>query len=146
MAFIDGDNGENFMTVIGFTQYATEPKVEDIMITEDYCSNEVRNLLKEKGFPIGIGSWSKGFVWDGEGYVGGLVKHEDTITHQMAVKWLREVHNIHIIILPAFAVNGVEGDNNCYMWDIAGRHVANIANSYFEAVDAALKYVLENLF
>ncbi len=26
MAFIDGENGENFMTVMGFPQYATEPR------------------------------------------------------------------------------------------------------------------------
>lgn len=28
MAFIDGNNGENFMTVMGFTQYGRKPKDE----------------------------------------------------------------------------------------------------------------------
>lgn len=104
------------------------------MTREDYCSYEVSRLLEEKGFHApdlhGLDS-SQGHLW---------VK----VTHQMAMKWLREVHNIHIVILPTFAVNGVEGDKN-YVWDIAGRHTTGIADSYSEAVETALKYVLENL-
>ena len=50
------------------------------MITEDYCSFEVAKLLEEKGFHApdlhGLDS-SLGHLW---------IK----VTHQMAMKWLRE--------------------------------------------------------
>lgn len=62
------------------------------MITEDYCSKEVTDLLKEKVFKCGA-TYSKGFVKDGEVFVGGLIRQEDKITHQMAMKWLRGYPN-----------------------------------------------------
>ena len=69
------------------------------MITEDYCSYEVAKLLKDKGFKCGA-TYSKGFVKDGDGFVGGLIRHEDKITHQMAMKWLREEKGIYVYVEP----------------------------------------------
>ena len=121
------------------------------MISEDYCSQEVFQLLREKGFPVGVGSWSKGFVYDGEGYVPGLVKHENSITHQMAMKWLREVHHIVMSISPTC---GMLGQFNGYLIIIDKIVDGVIDNqdefgldtlSYEEAVEAAIKYSLENL-
>lgn len=121
-------------------------------LQEDYCSIEIVKLLKEKGFKCGA-TYSKGFVKDGDGFVGGLVRHEDKITHQMAMKWLREVHNKHCDIgydidLGWFfqiidLKETVEYDyleTKCY-------HTENEIgfNSYEEAVEAAIKYSLENL-
>ena len=120
-------------------------------ITEDYCSQEVFQLLREKGFPVGVGSWSKGFVWDGEGYAPGLVKHENSITHQMAKKWLRE-KGVYLNI--RIALNCMEDDviNNIH-WVVdildfnSGEWKDNDiwTDTYEEAVEAALKYSLKNL-
>ena len=127
-------------------------------LSEDYCSYEVSRLLEEKEFPFIEHLFmyvdkSGRFMTDHYACltlsVEEYCKHFDelfapTITHQMAMKWLREVYNIHIVILPAFAVNGVEDDKN-YVWEIAGRYRIGTADSFSEAVDAALKYCLTNL-
>lgn len=69
------------------------------MITEDYVSFETAKLLREKGFNIyGYASIK---VFGGNTYeVNGewITPKEDTIipTLQMAMKWLRKVHNLHI--------------------------------------------------
>jgi hypothetical protein len=54
-------------------------------ITEDYCSQEVYRLLREKGFDEEVHT-----TFDKEGYT------QPSITLQMAMKWLRIEHNIHI--------------------------------------------------
>lgn len=118
------------------------------MITEDYCSKEVTDLLKEKGFKCGA-TYSKGFVKDGDGFVGGLVRHEDKITHQMAMKWLREVHNIIIVIEP-HSYNYMEEKTSSYdfsIWwgDNYDHPFTTNYPTYEETVEAALKYSLENL-
>ena len=41
-------------------------------LTEDYCSKEITDLLKEKGFKCGA-TYSKGFVKDGDGFVGEMI-------------------------------------------------------------------------
>lgn len=116
-------------------------------LQEDYCSVELSKLLEEKGFKCGA-TYSKGFVKDGNGFVGGLIRHEDKITHQMAMKWLREVHKLHIEI-------DVYEDIK-YAWSLSnsdsGKYVIDPLKlrdkgypTYEEAVEAALKYVLENL-
>ena len=119
------------------------------MLKEDYCSFEVAKLLKEKGFPTGVGSWSKGFIHDGDGYVGGLVKHEDSITHQMAMKWLRKKHNIIIVIEP-HSYNPMEEKVSSYVFSIwCGDNYENpLTNNYptfEETVEAALNYCLTEL-
>lgn len=71
------------------------------------------------------------------------------VTHQLALKWLREVHKINIVIGVA------SDDDNLYsLWkfDIWNGNYSIIwgdkrkkFNSYEQAVEAALKYTLENL-
>lgn len=134
------------------------------MITEDYCSYEVAKLLKEKGFDWMCNSYytNLGRVFDhfcchyfadDEHDRVDILTQTLRPTHQMAMKWLREVHNKHCDIgydidLGWFfqiidLKETVEYDyleTKCY-------HTENEIgfNSYEEAVEAALKYVLENL-
>ena len=121
------------------------------MVTEDFCSSEIVKLLKEKGFKCGA-TYSKGFVKDGDGFVGGLVRHEDDITHQRARKWLRKVHKIYADPIQ----QGNYGDNSIYYSYIVAQIIDGKSYihrpisvvdklSYEEADDAALKYALENL-
>lgn len=74
------------------------------MIIEDYCSYEVANLLKEKGFnePCLSYFWSEGIdtsytdipFTQNNMYEGQILRP----THQMAMKWLRETYKISIEI------------------------------------------------
>lgn len=133
------------------------------MITEDYVSFEVAKLLKEKGFDEKAKSY---FTDDGlEGYMFGTGQKsnselEDCFysrpTHQMAMKWLRETHNLHIITLPYAPI-----DRNPYHpgeadvvyiaqlfkgiipIDEIGRSVIKLTHE--QACEAAIKYSLENL-
>lgn len=99
-------------------------------IKEDYCSKEIYRLLIEKGFDGEIHT-----SFDKEGYT------QASITLQMAMKWLREIHNLHIIVF--------NYDNSAfpYIWYIFAhnRDKPYEANSYEEACEAAIKYCLENL-
>lgn len=73
------------------------------MITEDYVSFEVAKLLKEKGFDEYCEQ-----IYDGDGDLSrnicGYINEEKANeffsalapTHQMAMKWLREVHKLHV--------------------------------------------------
>ena len=134
------------------------------MLEEDYCSYEVAKLLKEKGFLKGVDlriTQNLSF-YDNIGLHYNLNKWYDSLiqdkinfvvapTHQMAMKWLREVHKLTFIISPQWA----EGDmrNPCrWYWEIRGLEDINIdvynnplCNTYEEAVESALKYSLENL-
>lgn len=125
------------------------------MIQEAYCSFEVSKLLKEKGFDERC---RNSYNLEGKFYVHTQWHYPITTigyvtpTHQMAMAWLREVHNLFIEI----RVGEIEG-RTWYDFDIIpinGReidwdHYTNLPfvelNSYEEAVEAALKYVLKNL-
>lgn len=56
------------------------------MINEDYCSYELAKLLKEKGFNEPCTELNKLCLRDGE-------KPVLKVTHQKAMKWLREKRN-----------------------------------------------------
>ena len=120
------------------------------MITEDFCSPEVTELLEEKGFTkdcIRIHAVCNGFTVDS-------IVTPDAPTHQSAMKWLREVHKIVIQI-------GIKITGASYyyqIWDYSTIHpnkfiggmidlkeCAEDFNSYEDAVEAALKYALENI-
>ena len=120
------------------------------MITEDYVSFETAKLLKEKGFDIPcMGRYSvrsKEFHLDCTKRCnnGGLFECAAP-TLQMAMKWLREVHNLWLEISP-------EGKGLWYMEVYSLTDEAYIPNSnghkiksYEEACEAAIKYCLENL-
>lgn len=124
-------------------------------IEEDYVSFETAKLLKEKGFDEPCNCYG--------GYNGVNLTYRLCITNkftnwnkhtderiiscptlQMTMKWLREVHNIHINIMynDRYA--------HPYEFHIIKQHYAsksdmNRYNSHEETAEAAIKYCLENL-
>lgn len=82
------------------------------MIEEDYVSFEVAKLLKEKGFNkiclrtyFDYGEMSRIYDEDEGVYNENLLPSIIAApTHQMAMKWLREKHGIHIVIHPSSGV------------------------------------------
>ena len=124
------------------------------MIKEDYVSFEAAKLLKEKGFDEPCFYYYKDKVLIFSHSLKGRNSYQtDTCsapTLQMAMKWLREVHNIHIVIHP---YTEMEGHNWSFIfdtfaygcWQELGIYITDSWNTYEEAVEAALKYSLENL-
>lgn len=133
------------------------------MIKEDYVSFEVAKLLKEKGFNEQCRDFYRKEneeclhrnTYEYNYFNLQMPRWEDCYscpTHQMAMAWLREVHNLFI--------EPTVGETNGKTWydfdiipingrEIAWDHYNNLpfveCNSYEEAVEAALKYCLENL-
>ena len=141
------------------------------MITEDYVSFETAKLMKENGFDLSEfhGKWAIDY--------DNIPRDEDTpegeiiiaewqyplITLQMAMKWLREKHNIHIElgVLKPYGIDELrhampkEGviyhaemfhinEWNKYLEEF--KHVGiSPKGTYEEACEAAIKYTLENL-
>ena len=138
------------------------------MITEDYVSFEIAKLLKDKGFDIplnylynsyGKKCYATSYNWN---QTLGDFQDYSCPTLQMTMKWLREAHNIEIAIS-----YGIIFDRNTlkqvfkYFWsivkvnglclefpmntpdDVCNKEIE--ANSYEEAVEAAIKYCLINL-
>lgn len=101
-------------------------------ITEDYVSFEVAKLLKEKGFND---VYSKG---DCTAFA---------CTHQMAMKWLRDVHDIFIKLEfdidediqwhPSLAL--IKGNKYIHTNELQWY------DTYEQACETAIKYCLENL-
>ena len=123
-----------------------------IKVTEDYVSFETAKLLKEKGF-----NYPCRAVYSPKGTVRHYLKEEVSAhnlkghkklcpTLQMAMRWLREVHNLHVDIDPS------EGDWNPTVLELEdwscvvkpGDEIP-IQDSYEEACEAAIKYCLEHL-
>ena len=69
------------------------------MITEDYVSFETAKLLKEKGFDVYVKSYyNKAAEFNGDMALWNYNITDfrySAPTLQMAMKWLREVHNLH---------------------------------------------------
>jgi hypothetical protein len=128
------------------------------MITEDYVSFEIAKLLKEKGFDEKLFTC---YVTDKDKKEGCFLimsftddkidnNHSDLCysapTLQMTMKWLREVHKAFISIIyendGVFTANlkvplkgvdcMIDNKHNCWL-------------TYEEAVEASIKYCLENL-
>ncbi len=128
------------------------------MITEDYVSFEVAKLLKEKGF-----DWECFFCWDNvteTNRISSLMicSNKELVEHyyamptlQMAMKWLRKVHNIAISVYVFNRDLPVEKDNITYTIDIATADMSSkeghlrLVGPYEQAAEAAIKYCLENL-
>ena len=119
-------------------------------IQEDYVSLELAKLLKEKGF-------------DGKCCLFGRtedlevpiqkennkgIDYECVVipTFQRAMKWLREVHKIHITISP---ISGKGyGAILCDVGDFDDFNYIGETDFFFhpeQAVEAGIKYALENL-
>ena len=137
-------------------------------ITEDYVSFETAKLLKEKGFDeetayaysnngellrlnhFGIKDLTN---TDCNGYatwqfpIEGVASIISAPTFQMAMKWLREVHNI------AINIGWGEILEDIFQWwciildqkDGRVLRESEYHNTYEEACEAAIKYCLENL-
>ena len=135
------------------------------MIKEAYCSKEVSILLKEKGFNEATNRYynaqydeirtvSDTFMtyWNNEEHMKVLMMEGALAipTYQMAMAWLREVHNVFIVIEP-HAYDYINEKNSSYatsLWQ-GDNYYENITSKYYptyeEAVEATLKYSLENL-
>ena len=123
------------------------------MIEETYCSYEISTLLKEKGFDIGC--YGRYSIRSKEFHFDATRKCENhglfiiaAPTHQMALKWLRE-KGIYITI-----VYGDYPSLNKVFWtpQINSLKEFDLPDDFYEdydkyedAVEAALKYALENL-
>ena len=115
-------------------------------ITEDYVSFETAKLLKEKGFKSDdchtAYDENGQFFWYGD-YSKDRKGAVDAPTLQMAMKWLREVHNIFISIQQHMDMS--------YVWYVyndgypKGCDRESHNNTYEQACEIAIKYVLENL-
>lgn len=125
------------------------------MVTEDYVSFEIAKLLKEKGFDIPVYQYYFPPSNDNLNYSefdddwNSIWEHSYSApTHQMTLKWLREVHNIYIDILTY-----TTGKNIQFRW--VGYEKGRLFSqeegktiyfdSYEQAIEAALLYVLKNL-
>lgn len=126
------------------------------MTKEDYCSEELSKLLQEKGFQEPCTGLNKLLCKEGE-------KPLLLITHQKAMKWLREVHQLHISVdvAPIYGkVKNEKGRNTCgllyWHYMASGEWMNEKYNpqqkafvvsekSYKKVCEAALKYSLENL-
>ena len=125
------------------------------MITEDYVNFEVAKLLKEKGFdaqsPMIYTADSK-LIYTSVKYhnmyavTNKYLEHYTDIiapSQTMAMKWLREVHNIFLSIQQHMDMS--------YVWyayvngAAKGCDRESHNNTYEEACEAAIKYCLENL-
>lgn len=137
------------------------------MLKEDYCSYKIAKLLKEKGFDEKV---STHYLVHPSGFSEFFNKKDEfpepedvwlkCPTFQMAMKWLREVYHIEIYI--TFGFPFIDGKQQYkYFWSIvrvcdshleypmddpgSASYNEEMADSYEEAVEAALKYSLENL-
>lgn len=135
------------------------------MITEDYVSFETAKLLKEKGFDeptyrayfetikeheLSFDVGRNNSQWE-------KINKEDGIfncsapTLQMAMKWLREVHNIAISVYVFNRDIPVDEGNIIYTCDVATTNKTSreghlrLTGPYEEVCEAAIKYCLENL-
>ena len=124
------------------------------MIKEDYCSYEVAKILKEKAFNEScytcyVEKEIFHYDYSSTNYelIDGIISCP---TIQMVMKWLREEKNIFIVIEPhAYDyINEKNKSYECSLW-IGDNYYEYIESkdypSYKEAVEAALKYCLENL-
>ena len=123
------------------------------MITEheDYVSFETAKLLKDKGFSLPSTNFEDWVfcMYDENGDIQWGCYHPDyycRVTLQMAMKWLREVHHIHI------GINPISGKGyNATIYDVEDFDDYGIifdTESFFhveETCEVAIKYCLENL-
>lgn len=129
------------------------------MVEEKYCSFEIAKLLKEKKFDIPSLRW-----YDKDGNVVAKLTTPKTPldyfkdeyyylcpTHQMAMAWLREKHNIHI------EIEAYPHEDGCFYWhyrimemvkykDMFGyfkRDQKAGFDSYEDAVEAGIKQYIK---
>lgn len=128
-------------------------------ITEDYCSFETAKLLKEKGFDENCSrSYVNGKLAVSQGfhnsyyttmYPDDSYRPVSAPSIQMAMKWLREVHKLYVVVRPYVTEEGTLS-----LFDLKSIKEKGIVvnlrtktgfSTYEEACEAAIKYCLENL-
>ena len=119
------------------------------MIKETYCSYEVAKILKEKAFNEScytcyVEKEISHYDYSSTNYelIDGVISCP---TIQMAMKWLREIYGIDIVIeISDPSVN--DRKYYCVIWDKNNdSYILDLFDSYEDAVEAALKYCLKNL-
>lgn len=133
------------------------------MITEDRVSCEIAKLLKEKGFDIACEyqyiNCSSGypFLIDIRDDAGNFRKNSDigndeysAPTQSLVVKWLRIKHNILLFLLPAQENGKLVYHVEVWTWYEAegiykSTYAPMLRKEPEQAVEAAIKYCLENL-
>ena len=109
------------------------------MITEDYVSDEIFKLLKEKGFDD---SCCRFVIESDETY------HRGAPTLQMTCRWLTAIHNLFITFELDFS-DGAYPMFDAVVYNLATCEKYPIINydrySYIKGTEAAIKYCLENL-
>lgn len=126
------------------------------MIKEAYCSKEVCNLLKEKGFDEPCHAYyddDNGKLR--ESYSACAIRYRSNPcvfgigapTQQMVMRWLREIHNVYMDIAPTHSANGpIDFVWQTYNSDYLVTGDCDIFYpTYEEAVEAAIQYSLEHL-
>lgn len=125
------------------------------MIKEVYCSFEVAKLLKEKEFDAqcraAYTDYGQLFTTQIQQYITNIICSKGNLweciapTHQMAMKLLREIYGIDIIVeISDPSVN--DRKYYCIIWDKNNdSYILDLFDSYEDAVEAALKYTLEIL-
>lgn len=128
-------------------------------ITEDYCSFEIANLLKEKGFDENCSrSYVKGKLAVSQGfnnsyyttmYSDDCYRPVSAPTLQMAMKWLREREWFICVIPLAFYCGEKVSKFGYSIWagdnfEVDEENTPEFT-TYEDACEAAIKYCLENL-
>ena len=126
------------------------------MVKEAYCNYEMSMLLKEKGFNeycSGYYKFDKSLGILSKAVINNSALDDDGIdisapTLQMAMKWLREEHKIHIEVEVYFCEDGQSWLSKIQRIDDGKTTLLKTFlpnTTYEEAVEAAIKHVLENL-
>lgn len=133
------------------------------MIKEAYVSFEVAKLLKEKGFPQDPDICNTAYTWKGKmsNNAKSFMPNIYSIipsrcyfiapTLQMAIQWLRRVKNIYVQVdLDSWALGTHSGYYIVIQSTNSGFEEISPCEQVFfdepeEAVEAAIKYCLENL-
>lgn len=130
-------------------------------ITEDYCNKEISVLLREKGFDVPVKNYfslNKDAILHNLDKQFGAKKNWNHFEYcisrpsqSLALKWLREVYNLHIEIYRTacgylYIISNIPYGTDLYNPEYGGDDEnSGQWTTYEKCVEAALKYTLENL-
>lgn len=124
------------------------------MVEEAYVSFETAKLLKENGFNESCHAYYEDNGTFRESYSAHAIRNITNPcffgiaapTQQMAMRWLREIHNISIFILPTNTKGNLAYLGEVCPWNKNEPFYApDIKYGYEEAVEEAIKFCLKNL-
>lgn len=119
------------------------------MIKEAYVSFELAKLLKEKGFNSlpDNNKWMC-CMYDENGKIHWGIYDPNwcyRITHQLALTWLRQVHNLWCEIAIDYDGTWCAEAYSLIYEQYIPRSIIHRIKSYEDATEAIIKYCLENL-